>query len=264
MRFICLIISTLLLWNMASFAYETKGELINLDSDKTLLEGEVINAQLRIWPLQDAIKSEVSNKLEGSEFLGLFYVSEVKKVAFSKNNSEVLEIALTLVVLKNFVKQPFYIWSYKALNIPIEIVDLKTVANTVKTQGVLVEESGYKYEFSDNLIKGIVSFITLVLVGLGVFFFSRFKKKKQIAEKVRKQNEKWHIKFREANDREDFEYIYVNRALWLKLLVVQAPPITQFFEVLNQHQYKKEWSVDDKVEISNCFDEIRNIFLKKA
>ncbi len=81
---------------------------------------------------------------------------------------------------------------------------------------------------------------------------------------LQEKYDKWHVKFRDANERKEFEFIYQNRNEWLKLLVVQTPPISMYFEVLNSHQYKREWTTDEIVEIRNYFDEIRNIFMKKA
>ena len=128
----------------------------------------------------------------------------------------------------------------------------------------MVEKTGYEYIYDNTFLTTVVIIVVFILMILGAAFYLSFKKKKAIAYELNKLNEKWHIQFSSANERKDFECIYNNRLTWLVLLTVQSPPISQFFEVLNEHQYKQNWSIDDEVEINNSFDEIRNIFMKKA
>jgi hypothetical protein len=250
--------------NNLSFAYETKGQLINLDENKTLIEGELINAKLKIWPLQSAIPSEIKKTLEGTDFLGLFHITNVKKVEFSENNNEMLDIDLSLVVIKKFEKQPFYIWSYKALNIPIEVVDLRTVLNPNKSKGILVEKTDYTYISDSNIKYYIIAILVVILCVILNMFFRHRARVKIEKRKIEEKHKKWNEVFSNAETRKDYEYVYHNREKWLELLPVKSPPISIFFEILNEHQYKKEWDIDNEVEVRHCFDEIRNVFVKKA
>ena len=142
----------------------------------------------------------------------------------------------------------------------------------VKTSELRVEELANKqqdYYILDQSLNSsklwIVVTFSALLISL-IAFFKR-KKLKELFEKLipntsRKEKKKYDVLFRKADKREEFELIYQEKDKWLAVLKDKTPAHIEFFRILNQFQYKKEWSNEDYLEGRASFDVIRRSFEK--
>ena len=68
----------------------------------------------------------------------------------------------------------------------------------------------------------------------------------------------WKEMINGASKRSDFEMIYKKRKEWMSLLNLSNPKIDDFFEVLNRHQYKKDWNDSDFSEVLESYLRFKN------
>ena len=116
--------------------------------------------------------------------------------------------------------------------------------------------------FSSNILVVGIGLIVLLLIGVMVWkkekllkLLSKYKTD-PVAEKIKKYNKI----FSEAITRESFEEIYADKLNWFPLVKVKAPAYQEYFKVMEQHQYKKQWTAEELDEVKNCFDIIRGSF----
>lgn len=257
MRLIIYLVCFLLI-NISSFGYEIKGELINKDQSVSIIEGQTFNAHIRIWPFANADLIAVKEALNGKDFLDFFYIANVLKIEYSKNNEEVLEIEAKVILKKFYVPRTFYIWAYKSLTIPFDIRNIQPVKNPSKADFLIMQQPVKEYVESRSNYTVIVLVLAFILVASVVGFFL-YKKAK---EKKKKQIEfnRWNKMFKNANDRSSLEEIYKLKSQWLPLVGGETPPILMFFNMLNKIQFKKSWSEMEEHQVVESFDEMRSIF----
>ncbi|TNF32262.1 MAG: hypothetical protein EP319_00090 [Deltaproteobacteria bacterium] len=95
----------------------------------------------------------------------------------------------------------------------------------------------------------------------GIYLLTRMylRKKRQDQEKAKIQNY-WATRFNTVEKRQDFEIVYGRKREWLRLVKLQTPPIVEFFRVMEDVQYKKQWNSDDEEVVKETFENIRGIF----
>lgn len=244
-----------------TFSYEINGSLENLSKVIIVDEGQAFMAHVKIWPIQSAIKSEIKSHLLKADFLSIFKVSEIQSIRFSKNNREVLEIKLSLITVKPFDINVPHIWSYKGLNIPFEFINLefgKKAEALKEFRSIPMLDSFTKNKSNKLLVMtflGMLVLVIMLILGLKKLMIIKNKKKQLMLIKA-----KWNSQFELASQRRDYELIYCSQKEWIKDLGIVTPPIQTFFKIINNHQFKEHWTEDDYVEVTDAFDEIKNIF----
>ena len=138
------------------------------DFKKIVKEGDTINLTLSLWP-KDYSYLERFKQLEGKNFLNFFHIVKVYKGQVSKNNSDVFNIYFKAVLLKTFLKKPFYIWSINNKNIPI-------VIRKISTLNIKKKYDFYIYETIDldrkSYIISVGVFVSVIII---IFLFLRKK-----------------------------------------------------------------------------------------
>ncbi len=220
---------------------------------KTLKEGDVVSATLRVWPIEDVDFAEFK-KLQSTNLFDSFYLADVESIAPSINNSDVIELKGSFLVMGKINPSKLSI-NYHDQLVHVRFKEVLINQLDKKSNEFLVEDQDVDHNYAT------VSIIVLVLIIFSLLYFKRekikqlFKKKEKVDEKVT-----FARLFLLAKSREDFETLYLQKEKWIKLLKEVTPAHHDFFKVLNEHQYKKEWSTAIKNEVEESFEQIRRSF----
>lgn len=251
-RFISLFAVVILLSLQTALA--TNVEMSITDSKK-LIEGDVFESVIRIWPIETSDYSPFKS-MQGRSLFGAFYVVSINDISPSENNVEVLEIKLTAIVKTS-----------KKENVETIIVNGETLPIIWKGPNIqaLKNKSKEYYILDQGTILGIhwTYIAAIAMLVLGLLYF--FRKKLVTFLKKNKKIEEYsplffNNVFSSATTREDFERVYALKDKWVPLLQVQSPAYKEYFTILNQHQYKRHWTNDDLSEVKAAFEPIRRSF----
>lgn len=247
-----LLVIILLVSNLNIFAEieEYRGSLRILDDNKSWTEGEIKQIQLQIYPLQEVNLDDIKKKIQANDFCDFFYIGEVFSIEFSKNNPVVLEIVANATLKKKFNTSKPLIWSYLALNIPINL-----------EQMILISQYGETGDFIslnvDRKIGGnyiyLIPLVLLILILILIFIQRKYNQKdNSIKELV-------ELKTRIlcATTRNEIENIYSLKKKIEVYFGINNPGFSNLFNIINQHQYKKDWDEDTLYEINFILDEIK-------
>lgn len=221
-------------------------------------EGDLVEITLKFWPIENADLSQF-RKLEKNIFFNAFYLAQIISLELSPNNADVVELR-GLFVVKSAKPQTLYVIKYNETPIEMRIEGLKIQELKEKSQNYIVLDQSVN---SSYIIIVVAVILGLILIGVIVKrkhlkdLFLGFK-----PDSGKKAKKRYDELFRAANKREDFEHIYKEKDLWLKLLETQAPAHNEFFKVINQYQFKKDWSNEDNTIVLAAFDTIRRSFEK--
>lgn len=236
---------------------ELKGDFTLSEGTTSVKEGDLIEGTLKVWPLENADKSEFS-KYQNSTLFNSLQLIQIHSIEPSSNNADVLEVkgmflARAAKYLTNFEL------NYKGELIQIAAPAVKIVPLEKKAEDYFIlDQSLSLSHYQMYLIVGFI--LVLIIVAL--------VKRKQLAHWVAgfKKDPKalaikhFNEKFSTAATRKDFEEIYARKEEWLPLLQVKSSAYEEFFKVLNQHQYKPQWGNDETAEVKKIFDIIRGSF----
>ena len=225
-------------------AYEIQGKLENLSDEQIIKEADTFSAKLILWPY-DAKDEDSFYDLEGKDILDFFLVSRVSKVVRSVNNNQALEIYMTLVLKKFFVKNNFYIFNHKDLNIPVELQGIIPERRQLVAQKFFVKEQERVSAKDYNVIFVLVFVVILLLI---VIFL---KKRKSV--KVKKELYKLD---KEITTREAFEKLYKDREYLLMNYKEKEIEILKLLKEIDEIQYKPHWQEDELKNISEKFKKI--------
>lgn len=258
MRSIFLMLFTLFILSAQSFAAAIQSEFLPTQSMGGIKEGDLFEATLRFWPIENADLGQFK-KLEKAVLFNSFYLAQISSLEISANNADVVELKAVFVV-KSAKFQPLYAFKYNDSLIEMRTDDIKIEASQDQSQDFYIQDQKVSASSLWMIICGII--ILFIVTGL--------IKREQIKNyllKIRPDAKKKAIKkydeaFRKANKREEFERIYEEKNVWLDLLETKSPAHLEFLKVLNQYQYKKEWSNEDYSEVRAAFDVIRRSFEK--
>ena len=228
---------------------------MSVSDSKELVEGDVFESIIRIWPYESSDYSSFKT-LQGRSLFGAFYVASVNEINPSENNADVLEIKLTTIAK-----------SAKKENVETLVVNGETLPVVWKGPSVsaLKNKSKDYYILNQGTILGFHwSVVLAICIVIAIVFFI-FRKKLMVLFKRKKMIEEFSPQFFQnvfmsVSTREDFERVYALKDKWLPLLQVQSPAHKEFFTILNQHQYKRHWSNDDLSEVKTAFEPIRRSF----
>lgn len=236
------------------YADEIQAEFFFDDKIMTLKEGDIVVGTLRAWPIENAKKEEFEKYLGKNLFDG-FYLSDIISSAPSANNADVYELKGHFIIVgKVNPEKMVFTYENSSAHVRYREVLFKPLENKVEDFYILDQS------IDRNILLGIIAFAFLLLSS---FLIYRYKEKiKNLFKKKTPVDpiETYRKLFQDAKERKDFERVYAEKELWLSLLETKAPAHYEFLKVINQHQYKKEWSKVDLAEVQESFDIIRRSF----
>ena len=257
MRVLSLITIFLFMLMKTSFAVEAiKGEFIPSVPMAELKEGDLFEATLRFWPIDNADLNEFK-KLDKVSLFNAFYLAQINNLGSSANNADVVELK-GIFIVQSAQTQPIYSFNYKNSLVELHVSDgkIKALANRNKDFFILDQSVN-----GSGLWKIILCLIFLAVIGL---YWKRENLKalflKLRPSALKKAKEHYNVLFKSAREREDFETIYKNKNEWIFLLQEKTPAHIEFFKVINLHQFKRDWSDEDHKEVKDSFDVIRGSF----
>lgn len=241
-----------------AFSTQIKSE-IKLSGELVVLkEGDLVEATLLFWPIENPDMGEFK-KLEKNLLFKSLYLIKILNADVSPNNADVVELRALFVVKGTSLEKSF---SFKYLDnlIEIPIGEIKIEGLKEKTKDFIV--------LSQASEKSRVLFILgalFLLLSLACFFKRRvlidfFKKWSKRAEAIEKK--RWDDLFKKANSRSDFEFLYKEKKKWMEKIVEKSSAYEEFFTTINEHQFKKEWSSEEFRDVKSSFDVIRGSFEK--
>lgn len=241
-----------------TFAQTVNSEFLPEQNISQIKEGDIFEATLRFWPIENADLAQFK-KLEKTALFGAFYLAQVTSLAPSPNNADVIELK-GIFIVKSSKVEPL-----QAIKYNDSLIELRPGAIQVSELG---DKSQDFYVLDQTLDISRLWMIILgaTLIIIVVLFIKRDKVKELLMtlrpDQAKKTKKKYDELFRVANKREDFERLYKEKELWLPLLEAKAPAHLEFFKILNQYQFKKDWGNEELSEVRSSFDVIRRSFEK--
>jgi hypothetical protein len=236
----------------SSRGQDLKSEVHLVPELKEYHEGDIVELDLKIWPIENADLDEFK-KIEGTSLYSALEIEQVNSVANSENNADVVEIKATAIIT-NFpdITQSFI--NYKNTKIKILSPEYKIISIQEKKEDFYILDQS-----SIGNKKNIALILSIVAIAIALFFI--------IKKVMRPKDPKFEIRksfqniFNNANERKDFENIYASRSDWVIYALAETQHHKDFFRSMELHQYKKEWSSEELTEIKNSFEHIKRSFL---
>lgn len=249
--FICFIFSSLTTASDLKTDFSIDG---NISSVK---EGDLVEATLKIWPLENADKSEL-HKLQNNVLFNSFQLIQLQSIEPSANNADVVEVKGTYLVRVAKKLETFQL-NYRGQIIAVEPPLIKIISLEKKAEDFFILDQALS--FSHYQIYALIVLIIILAVGT----FVQRDKLKKVIKRLKKDPQALAVKyfnekFQKASTREDFEEIYARKEEWLQLLKERPEAYKEFFNIINQHQYKPSWGSAELKDVSNVFDIIRGSF----
>jgi hypothetical protein len=241
-------------------AYEIKAEFENRSKNTEVKEGQAFDAYIRIWPFENEDVEFVKKALEEKSFLDFFYIAKVYSVSFSKNNETVMEIYAKAILKKHYVPRTFYLWPYKSLTIPFDLVNITPVKNALGKEFVITEQKFSPLLETNNRAKIITIAVFILVLILGIPIYRKIYLKNKIKKQLSLERKEWSDLFLNASSRGELENIYLKKDEWLNFVGGETPPILHFLTTINSVQFKKEWTEFEQLQVADSFDEIRGMF----
>lgn len=248
----------LLLMSLNSFAYEINAKLEILEGSSEWVEGETRKSRLTIWPIEEIDNTFFKNNMEGKDFVEHFFVSKVISNNFSSNNPTAYEVIANITLKNHFNQFKPLLWNYKALVLPINIdgINIKKDPKKIPDYIVLDNNKGALESASNELnyyLYIIIGTVIAVVALISIRFLNKAKLKREEQNKI----DHWKNLLRMAESREDIEYLYDKKNIWMDALGGKNPQFLQLLDLINKHQYKRDWSSDDMSEIDFVLSEIK-------
>lgn len=235
---------------------KVKSELLVDTNQTSLKEGDIFQARIQIWPVDDQDQQITVQK--GTYIDDSLYVADIVSNKRSENNSDVVQIDLLLVLVKVSKKEKFTI----KLNVGEVTVDNRVAGTPTEIKQptlIMYEQKSEGFALGGGVWTLILILAAVACIGL-YKLYAMFMKKKRKEKEIKKFKTYWSDKFVGANERSDFEVVYGRKREWLRLIKLQTPPVVEFFRVMETVQYKKEWNEEDRENVKERFDDIRGIF----
>lgn len=234
-----------------SYAIEIKSELKLVPVAEEYHEGDVVEIDLKVWPIENAELDEFK-KIEGTSLFNSLEVTQINSIENSENNADVVIVKATAVVAKAPGLAASSI-QYKNTAIPVSVPAFKFIPLPSKQEDFYVLDQ--KVLSSHSIWFALLAVLAVVS---GIFlYFKKFRTKKDDLLEMKRT---YQNLFSNAEKRQDFEKLYGSRREWVPLLSAETNAHREFYKLMEQHQYKKEWSSDILMEIKLSFDIIRGSF----
>jgi hypothetical protein len=241
----------------SAFSEDLKAELNLISPPAILKEGDIIEGILKVWPLENPDFNEFS-KLESLTLGNSLFVSDIVNVEKSENNSDVIEVKL-LFIVKRTAENNLQPLTYKEHVVNIQMPSLQVAPSDKDPEDYYVLDQGTMYSNLGKIIIGLISIMVLL-----VLFFKRKVIQKFISkfknDPIADAKKKLDQQFSEALKREDYEKIYAQRNVWLSYIKELTPGYNNFFKIMEEHQYKNTWKMEELEEVRNSFGAISRSF----
>jgi hypothetical protein len=236
--------------SLPAFSVEIKSSIQLSPSTHDYREGDLVELDIKVWPIENAELDEFK-KLEGTSLFGGLEITQLNSLETSENNADVVIIKATAMVSAQ-AKEASVI-NYKEHVINLSAPDYKFTPIKGKQVDFYVLDQSLA---GSIVVVGII--VGISLIGGAVYIY--YKKIKKPEDKGSKLKYFYQEMFSSADSRSDFENIYSLRKEWGPLLVAETNAHREFYKLMESHQYKKEWAADTTMEIKNSFDIIRGSF----
>jgi len=218
-------------------------------------EGKIFEGTLKISKNELNVLGSPDSLIQKFIFKKLF-ISEILNINEGEE-IEVIFLGVAIAPLEPNENDEIEIGDRK-ITVTLESVNFKQNNITPKQEFLL-------YELSDGILKKINKVI--LLLGSLVFlafcilsfkFFEKRNRKKQLDQILKEEVKFWKDQIKGANERKDFEHIYLKRNLWKKVLAINKDVKFKFLEQLNEIQYKKEWNSYERKNLEDEFINFKN------
>ncbi len=248
MRSIFLVI-VLMFISLSAFAKDA--EFILLDQREELKEGDIIDAVLRVWPVENNNGEELRKYINQNLF-GSFFLLDIESISPSINNADVIELKGTFAVSSKLDPENLFV-DFDGEKIRVkykEVLFRPHQTRPIKFE-ILEQDVGKKY------LKWIIIFAVLVVICLWGYQKKNTIKLMFLKKSIESEYDSVRELFLRASTRIEYEEIYKKRNLWMNKLKEITPAHTEFINIINEHQYKKEWSFFEKNEVEEAFSKIK-------
>lgn len=255
MKILSSLIVVIMLMIQCSFAQDVQSEFTLTKNVSALKEGDIFEAMIRVWPLDSADLSQFK-KLEKTTLFNALYLAQITSLGVSPNNADVVELK-GLFIAKSAKVQPTFIFKYNNQDITLSsgVLSIKELGDKKEDFYVLSQSLNSSYLWIAYVVIGLILLIVIIR-----------KRESLIAlvkpNKAKIEKKKYDHLFKVADKREDFELLYKEKGNWIQLLVETTPAHHDFLRILNQHQFKKNWSNEEYADVRASFDVIRRSFEK--
>ncbi|MGK0368119.1 MAG: hypothetical protein ACI9QD_001260 [Thermoproteota archaeon] len=209
--------------------------------------GDIVTARLILSDAKDYVKLE-----ESKPFLKKFYLIEKKKTLENQYD-------LTLAIGQEFDGDYTENIVIGKNTFQIHVQGSGKKEDLKPEKKLIILNESIKGTFGEmELWKKILittSIFVLVLI-IGLFIYNKIKKR-NIIKNLDIIKRKYMKKIEIANSRREYEIINKDFKSLVKSLNLSKDDYSDFLDVINEIQYKKEWSKVDEIRISQSFDRIR-------
>ncbi len=222
--------------------------------------GVPVDAQLIVWPKESVDQEKLASFLaQSNSLVDTFYINSRGKIKISENNSDALVVDLELVLIKLFDPKILPLFSDGSNSCTIEWRNLELINKKVKPQLTIINQHANPLPEERNPWRFLFYFLAIVLTILIAYLLFKWWKKREREKKIALRKEYFSTLFANALEREDYERIYKMRDEWIPLLQgeLSSTAINEFFRVINDLQYKKEWSPEELAECQQSFKKLK-------
>jgi hypothetical protein len=241
----------LLSFTSQASSLEIKSSIQISPSSHEYHEGDLVELDIKIWPIESADLEEFK-KIEDTSLFGGLEITQVNSVETSENNADVVIIKATAVVVAEGKTATAI--NYKEHQINLSAPDYKFIPLAGKQKDFYVLDQSLTHSM---VFIGIL--VGVLLLGGAVYLYLR--KVRTTEDKNTQPKNFYQEIFSNAESRTDFENVYSLKKEWIPLLIAETTAHREFFKLMETHQYRKEWSADLTMEIKNSFDIIRGSFV---
>ncbi|MFG1482249.1 hypothetical protein ABMA79_14055 [Halobacteriovorax sp. HFRX-2_2] len=238
-------------------ALDTKIELSLEGDEKVWSVGEIRDFKLTIYPITDVIDEDLKNNLMSRDFADIVKISKVNKQYFLKTNPQYYIVEASGVLVATPKNSFPKIWDYRGMALGVSFSGINFQDTAVAQQDFIVFDK--KLEEERSIIEYVIYIVVLLVVMLASFYGFQIFNKKQNAKKA------WAEKidqFRDADTREKHEGIYSKKINYEEIFE-NAEVFKDYLNKINELQYKRSWTHDDDLTISDLHNRAKeNIIVK--
>ncbi len=237
-------------------ALDTKVSLELMDKSQNWDVGEIKDIQIILYPITDVHEEDLKNELMAREFIDLIKVINVKKQYFLRTNPEYYIVEATAVLARapkaNFPR----IWTYKGMALGVDLSKVNLVSEPAQIKEFIVFDK--KVNQSKAYLYSITVLALLVVLVIICFAYHKIK-----IRKAYEDNKKLRIQdFRNARERVDHELIYKDQNIYKEFFDMNSG-LSRYLNVINDIQYKRDWSSDDLALVNKAHSEVKEKIIAK-
>ena len=229
-------------------------------------KGQPFEGRIEFLP-KEYVNSQSIQELEGQSLFGSsLYLHKIHELSTSPNNSDVLVLKGLFIPLegKIFQEKKTQYLELQDKFIPLEVHNFNYVENSIKGEKpqILLQEKPQENSWARELFLagGLLILITFYFVFcvLRKLYTRRVQKRRDRKEK-RKMKRYWEEKFKNAQERQDFEDILKHQSEWANLFKMkETETLQEFSKIIENIQYKKTWQEDEVHLARNSFKNLRS------